>query len=80
VPAGGSGTLGRSWVGIPSGTRHPAPGTAAQAAAADASLNAARTAVKNARQQQIGLYEPGQPLRLLAFELRLLSRQAPPDR
>jgi hypothetical protein len=32
------------------------------------------------RQQQIGLLEPGQPLRLLAFELRLPSRQQPPDR
>ena len=58
----------------------PAPGTAAQAAAADTSLSAARTAAHNARLQQIGLYEPGQPLRLQAFELRLLSRQAPPDR
>jgi hypothetical protein len=35
---------------------------------------------RSARQQQIGLYEPVQPLRLQAFELRLLSRQAPPDR
>jgi hypothetical protein len=26
------------------------------------------------------LLEPGQPLRLLAFELRLPSRQQPPDR
>ena len=57
----------------------PAPGTAAQAAA-DTSLSAARTAAHNARLRQIGLYEPGQPLRLQAFELRLLSRQAPPDR
>ena len=58
----------------------PAPGTAAQAAAADTSLSAARAAVKSARQQQIGLYEPGKPLRLQAFELWLVSRQGPLDR
>jgi hypothetical protein len=58
----------------------PAPGTAAQAAAADTSLSAARAGVKNARHQQVGLYETAQPLRLQAFELRILSRRQPPDR
>ena len=58
----------------------PAPGTAAQAADADPSLTAARTAVRNARRQQIGLYDAVQPLRLLAFELRIIARQQPPDR
>lgn len=58
----------------------PAAGTATQAADADPSLKAARAAVKNAREQQLGLYEAVQPLRLLAFELRIIARQQPPDR
>ena len=58
----------------------PRPGTATQAAAADPSLIAARAAVKNARAQQVGLYEAARPLRLQAFELRMLARRQPPDR
>jgi endonuclease YncB( thermonuclease family) len=58
----------------------PAPGTAAQAAAADPVLAAVRASVKAARRQQIGLYRATRPLRLLAFELRMLSRHRPPDR
>jgi endonuclease YncB( thermonuclease family) len=58
----------------------PAPGTVAQAAADDVALAAARASVKLARLLQIGLYGAAQPLRLQAFELRMLSRRLPPDR
>ena len=58
----------------------PAPGTAAQAAAADPALAAARASVKAARRLRIGLYEAARPLRLQAFELRMLARRLPPDR
>ena len=58
----------------------PTPGTVAQAAAADPALAAARASVKAARQRQIGLYGAARPLRLLAFELRMLSRRLPPQR
>jgi endonuclease YncB( thermonuclease family) len=37
-------------------------------------LDAARQAVATARQNQIGIFEPGNPLRLLPFELRYLAR------
>ena len=36
--------------------------------------------MKEARRLQIGLYEAARPLRLQAFELRMLSRRQPPDR
>jgi len=58
----------------------PAPGTAARAAAADPALAAARASVKAARRLRIGLYEAARPLRLQAFELRMLARRLPPDR
>ena len=58
----------------------PAPGTAAQAAAADPAVAAARASVKAARRLRIGLYEAARPLRLQAFELRMLARRQPPDR
>ena len=58
----------------------PAPGTAAQAAAADPALAAARASVKAARRLRVGLYEAARPLRLPAFELRMLARRQPPDR
>lgn len=58
----------------------PAPGTVARAAAADPALAAARAAVKAARRRQVGLYEAARPLRLQAFELRMLARRQPPDR
>jgi hypothetical protein len=58
----------------------PAPGTVAQAAAADPALAAARASVKAARRLRVGLYEAARPLRLQAFELRMLSRRLPPDR
>jgi endonuclease YncB( thermonuclease family) len=58
----------------------PAPGTAAATAAADSSLDRARTTVATARAAGIGIYEAANPLRLLPFELRILSRVAAPDR
>jgi len=58
----------------------PAPGTVARAAAADPALAAARAAVKAARRGQLGLYEAARPLRLQAFELRMLARRQPPER
>jgi hypothetical protein len=59
----------------------PAPGSAAELARQEASLRNARQWVKQARdQQQIGLYEAADPLRLLPFELRFLARRQPPDR
>ena len=58
----------------------PAPGTATQAAAADPALVAARASVKAARRLRVGLYEAARPLRLQAFELRMLARRQPPDR
>lgn len=54
----------------------PAPGTAAQ----NPALAAARAAVKAARRRQVGLYGAARPLRLLAFELRMLARRRPPQR
>jgi endonuclease YncB( thermonuclease family) len=58
----------------------PQPGTAADLAANDSSLCAARAAVAAARREKIGIYDAGQPLKLLPFELRFLARRQPPDR
>ncbi|MEJ3750588.1 hypothetical protein WEI85_45940 [Actinomycetes bacterium KLBMP 9797] len=58
----------------------PGPGSAADLANTEPSLRAARTWAKEARAQQIGLYEPADPLRLQPFELRFLARRQPPDR
>jgi hypothetical protein len=58
----------------------PTPGQAGQEADADAKMRAARLAVREARNNGIGVFEPGRELRLLPFELRLLSRRQPPDR
>lgn len=33
-----------------------------------------------ARRDEVGLYQRGDPLRLQAFELRFLARRQPPDR
>jgi endonuclease YncB( thermonuclease family) len=54
----------------------PAPGAAAQSPR----LAAARAAVKAARRRRVGLYGSARPLRLLAFELRMLARRRPPQR
>jgi hypothetical protein len=43
-------------------------------------MAAARASVKAARRLRVGLYEAGRPLRLQAFELRMLARRQPPDR
>jgi endonuclease YncB( thermonuclease family) len=58
----------------------PRPGGAAELAENDASLRAARGAVAAARRDEVGLYQAGDPLRVLPFELRFLSRRQPPDR
>ncbi|MDN5929693.1 MAG: hypothetical protein L0I24_01265 [Pseudonocardia sp.] len=58
----------------------PPSGGAAELAEHDGSLRAARRAVAQARQQELGLYEAAAPMRLLPFELRFLARRQPPDR
>ena len=44
------------------------------------SLDAARASVRQARQQGLGIFDPTNPLRVYPFELRFLSRRAPPER
>lgn len=56
------------------------PGGAAKLAGGDNALGDARQAVRAAREQGLGLFEAGDPLRLQAFEVRYLSRRRPPDR
>jgi endonuclease YncB( thermonuclease family) len=46
----------------------------------DATLNSARESFRNARQQEIGIFEANNPLRLEPFEVRFLARRQPPDR
>jgi hypothetical protein len=58
----------------------PRPGSAAELAASDASLRAARVAVAAARRDEVGIYQTGDALRVLPFELRFLARRQPPDR
>jgi endonuclease YncB( thermonuclease family) len=43
-------------------------------------LAAARRAVREARQQKIGIFYCAAPLRIEAFEIRFLARRQPPDR
>jgi endonuclease YncB( thermonuclease family) len=57
-----------------------APGAANDVAESDSKLREARQMVRQARQAGIGIYNPADPLRLQAFEVRFLSRQRPPDR
>jgi hypothetical protein len=57
-----------------------APGAANDVAESDSKLREARQMVRRARQAGIGIYNPADPLRLQAFEVRFLSRQLPPDR
>jgi hypothetical protein len=56
------------------------PGSASVVAASDPKLSEARAMVRQARTAGIGIFDPVNPLRLEAFELRFLSRQKPPDR
>ena len=57
----------------------PRPGTAAELAATDSSLRAARAAAATARDGRVGIYQADDPLRVLPFELRFLARRQPPD-
>lgn len=56
------------------------PGTARDVANQEATLRRARDAVRAARQQQVGLFDADDPLRLEPFEVRFLARRRPPDR
>jgi endonuclease YncB( thermonuclease family) len=56
----------------------PVPGTARQVVEAESSLRDAREAVAATREQRIGLYQAGSPLRLLAFEVRCLRPPSAP--
>jgi hypothetical protein len=61
----------------------PAPGSAATLASGREDGNAlseARDLVRAARKDELGVFEKADPLMLLPFELRFLSRQEPPDR
>jgi len=58
----------------------PKPGTQQRLAERSSALRAARTAVRQARADQRGVFAGADPLRLLAFELRFLARRQPPDR
>jgi endonuclease YncB( thermonuclease family) len=57
-----------------------APGTANTVAEQPGALQVARQFVREAREQQLGLFAAADPLRLLPFELRFLARRSPPDR
>jgi hypothetical protein len=57
-----------------------APGTANVVAEQAGALKVARGFVRDARDQQLGLFEAADPLRLLPFELRFLARRSPPER
>ncbi|MBI3805482.1 MAG: hypothetical protein HY282_17170 [Nitrospirae bacterium] len=56
------------------------PGKANQIATKEKSLADARRWIEDARQNQIGIFDPNDPLRLLPFELRFLSQRRPPER
>ncbi len=61
----------------------PPPGDIAPATASSAQrgeLNRARTAVRTAREQHLGIYAEQNPLALQPSELRFLSRRKPPER
>lgn len=57
-----------------------APGTANQLAQGTASLRRARDFVRQARNAGIGVFNPANPLRLEAFEIRYLGNRRPPGR
>jgi hypothetical protein len=56
------------------------PGDALHHADSDASLRQAREWTRAARENGIGVFDPADPLRILPFEVRFLSRRSPPDR
>jgi hypothetical protein len=56
------------------------PGTGHTVAEGDAALKAARQWVRDARQQQRGLFDAQNPLQLQPFEVRFLARRRPPNR
>lgn len=58
----------------------PAPGKLRPILAPSGDLTKARTLVKKARKAGLGVYAKGNPLRLQAFELRMLTRLTPPER
>lgn len=58
----------------------PPPGGAAALANRESSLRAARMAVRAARDEQRGVFEAADPLRLEPFELRYLAGRRPPSR
>jgi len=61
----------------------PEPGAVAPAgvsAEASRPLDEARSWVRQAREDGLGVWSANEPLRLLPFELRFLARRTPPDR
>lgn len=46
----------------------------------DPTLRLAREWIRNARQQKIGIFDAGNPLKLEPFEVRFLARRRPPGR
>jgi hypothetical protein len=57
-----------------------APGTANQVAQATPALRRARDFVRQARLDGSGVFDPANPLRFEAFEIRYLGRREPPNR
>jgi endonuclease YncB( thermonuclease family) len=56
------------------------PGTANTVAEGATALRRARTAVKQARANGIGVFDPANPLRFEAFEVRFFGKRLPPNR
>ncbi|MGK8524908.1 hypothetical protein ACRS6B_26720 [Nocardia asteroides] len=56
------------------------PGTANDVAENSSPLKRARDSVKQARADKVGVFDPQDPLRFEAFEVRYLARRRPPDR
>lgn len=56
------------------------PGKGAELARKDKTLRSTRDWVKEARENEIGIHEKEDPLRLDPSELRILARRRPPDR
>ena len=57
-----------------------APGSANDVANQDEKLRSAREWIRDARQQEIGIFDAQNPLRLQPFEVRFLARRRPPGR
>ena len=57
-----------------------APSTANDVAESTPALRRARDFVRQARYDQLGVFNPADPLRFAAFEIRYLGRRAPSDR